>query len=130
MPRQRLSTRIFSSSVLNTAGLLLILLLLLVSFARVLWRDRDLRREEHQLEADLLTEQSEQERMRSMVAYLKSPDYIESEARKTYGFAKPGEQVVVFQDTRAIGKNTVIIGSSNARKWYSYFFENTQAKLR
>jgi cell division protein FtsB len=130
MPRQTLSTRIFSSSALNTAGLVLILVLLLVSFARVLWRDRDLRHEERQLEADLLTEQSEQERMRSMVAYLKSSDYIESEARKTYGFAKPGEQVVVFQDTRAIGKNTVIIGSSNARKWYSYFFENTQVKLR
>lgn len=115
--------KIFSSSTLNTAGLLLILLLLLISFARVLWRDRGLRREEHQLEADLTLEQSEQERMRSMVAYFKSSDYIESEARKTYGFAKPGEQVVVFQDASAVGKNTVNIGSSNARKWYSYFFE-------
>ncbi len=130
MPRQRLSTRIFASKALNTAGLVLILLLLIISFARVLWRDRDLRHEQHQLEADLVTEQTEQERMRKMVEYLKSPDYIESEARKTYGFAKPGEQVVVFQGGAAVGKNMVNTGPTNAQKWYAYFFENTQAKLR
>lgn len=123
MPKQRLSSRIFGSSALNTAGLVLILLILIVSFSRALWRDRDLRREQRELEVSLVQEQTEQERMRALVAYLKSPDYIEAEARKTYGFAKPGEQVVVFQESSAIGKNTVKPGPTNARKWYTYFFE-------
>lgn len=129
MPRQTLLSRIFGSSALQTAGLVLVFLLLVVSFGRALWRDRDLRKEERQLESDLAREITEQERMRTMVEYLKSSDYIEAEARKTYGFAKPGEQVVVFQDSgNRIGDVDGSGGVSNTRKWYSYFFESGAQK--
>lgn len=127
MPRQNLPSRLFSSPALNTAGLLLILALLAVSLVRALWRDRDLRREEQQLQKDVVTAQAEQKRMRELIGYLKTPEYIEAEARKTYGFAKPDEQVVIFQGSAAVGKSAVAASEGNASKWYKYFFEDSKS---
>ncbi len=123
MPRQNQLNRLFSSPALNTAGLLLILLLLSISLVRALWRDRDLRQEEHQLQKDVVEAHAEQKRMRELIGYLKTPEYIEAEARKTYGFAKPDEQVVIFQGSAAVGKTAVVASEGNPSKWYKYFFE-------
>lgn len=103
-----------------------VLALLVIGFGRALWRDRDLRREMHALENEVTKQEAEQERMHKLVAYLKSPDFIEAEARTTYGFAKPGEQVVVFQESANVGKTTVSRGKTNAAKWFSYFFEQAE----
>lgn len=107
----------------------MILLLLVISLVRALWRDRDLRHEEQQLQKDVTEAHIEQQRMREMIGYLKTPEYIESEARKTYGFAKPNEQVVIFQGSAAVGKSAVVATEGNSSKWYKYFFEDSAQHL-
>ncbi len=61
-----------------------------------------------------------------LIGYLKSDEYVELEARKTLGYKKPGEKVVVIKN---INGDTEVRGvqdrknSSNLKKWFTYFFQ-------
>ncbi len=125
MPRERFRSRLIASPWLPVWGLGLLCLILTMSIVQTVWRDRGLRHEMKKLESEVSTALSEQERLTSLIVYLKSPGYIESEARRTFGFAKPGEEVVVFQNS-ASNKKGEPGGGSNARKWFRYFFEQAQ----
>ncbi|MFH1457066.1 MAG: septum formation initiator family protein [Patescibacteria group bacterium] len=63
-----------------------------------------------------------------LLSYLKTDENIELEARKTLGYKKPGEKVVVITN----GLNQQVLGinnikeSSNPQKWFRYFFESAQ----
>jgi cell division protein FtsB len=61
-----------------------------------------------------------------LIGYLKSDEYVELEARKTLGYKKPGEKVVVIKnvngDSQVKGAQDRKNGS-NPKKWFSYFFQ-------
>ncbi|MFH1610435.1 MAG: septum formation initiator family protein [Patescibacteria group bacterium] len=61
-----------------------------------------------------------------LIGYLKSDEYVELEARKTLGYKKPGEKVVVIKningDSQVKGVQTNK-NQSNPKKWFSYFFK-------
>lgn len=61
-----------------------------------------------------------------LIGYLKSDEFVELEARKTLGYKKPGEKVVVIKN---INGSSQVKGAqdrkddSNPKKWFSYFFQ-------
>ncbi len=107
---------------------IMVLILIIVSFSRTVVKDRSIRGEIRDLETQQEKLEQEQKTARAFVDYLKSDAYIESEARKNFGFVKPGEQVIVIQggETAATKQKQEI---SNPKKWFLYFFNPTHGQL-
>ena len=63
-----------------------------------------------------------------LLVYLKSNESMELEARKTLGYKKPGEKVIVIEgsgNAEALGAQNNQ-ENSNLQKWFRYFFNNKE----
>lgn len=121
--------RFFESKLFFVAGIGA-LILLSVNLTRAQLKDRAIRAEirKFQEEVDLLEkEQGQYEDLRAM---LESAEFLEKEARRSLGYAKPGEQVVVIEENvkckvengKCADENASQQELSNPKKWWLYFF--------
>lgn len=119
-PNKKLTQYVRSrASLLAGLGLLAFLL---VSFTRTLYRDREIRVEIRQLEAHAAKLEKQKNQSQQWVAYLKSDAYLEHEARKNFGYAKPGEKVVIIEGETSQGQAEGQRDRTNPQKWFAYFF--------
>ncbi len=73
-----------------------LLLVLIVSYARARISHRPLRRELGDLQAELRSLETENVRLKQQLRYLKSAENIKREARDKFNIAEPGEKVIVL----------------------------------
>lgn len=117
--------------------LLFICLFLIVFFSSNLIRDylnkKQLNKEIDKLQQKIndLTDKNDQ--LTNLIGYLKSPEYLEEEARIKLNKKKPGEEVIIvpnnieLDDTPTVLKindNKMINNklNNNLKKWWQYFF--------
>ena len=87
-----------------------------------------------QKESDLEQVQLQAEIKQKFIEYQKTDNYIELQAREHFGYARPGETIVIlpekFRDTGIQTKNQTRVNAqqsekvvvSNPRLWWQYFF--------
>ncbi|MDO8505666.1 MAG: septum formation initiator family protein [bacterium] len=121
--------RFFKSKLFFVVGIV-VLAFLSLNLIRAQLKDRAIREEiaKSQDEVDMLEkERSGYEELRTM---LNTNEFLEKEARRSLGYAKPGEQVVVIEENQTCKmKNEKCTQGdegekqiSNPRKWWIYFF--------
>ncbi len=98
-------------------------ILLFVNFARMMTRDHLVRREIARLEGEVDRMESEYRRLEETRNFFKTDFFREQENRKSLGYARVGEKVVVIEGftqkidgVRSEGK------LSNPQKWWKYLF--------
>lgn len=114
----------FNSPLFFIVGIAL-LLLLSVNLTRAQLRGRVIRSEILKLQDETTALERERQSYEALIAFLQSPDFLEKEARRTLGYAKPGEQVVVIEREQQEQLQQQEQPISNPRKWWVYFFGKT-----
>lgn len=78
----------------------------------------------NELKQEITSLQGQQNNLSSLIEFLGTDAYIESEARKKLSMQKSGEQLVVVPDAiktpADLNENT---GSNSAHRWWRYFFD-------
>ena len=114
--------RFFKSKLFFVVGIA-VLALFSTNLTRAQLKDRAIRLEikKSQEEVDALErERGQYEELRTM---LQTSEFLEKEARRTLGYAKPGEQVVVIEQGQRDRQDQVAQREiSNPKKWWIYFF--------
>lgn len=111
--------------------------------AVISWRGYEKHREKEKISEDVLKLQEEAQKieeetqkLNDRIAYLRTPGYVEREAKDKLNLKKPGESVAVVQSDRFQQEPTwvkdpqpkrevrMLINSSvsNPRKWWRFFF--------
>lgn len=124
--------RFFASRLFFVVGVG-VLLLFSVNLTRAQLKDRAIRAETEKLQAEVNALEAERQGYESLLALLDTPAFSEKEARKSLGYVKPGEQVVVIETN--VKCNPPVGGANeecveggdaekmtNPRKWWVYFF--------
>ncbi|MDQ5938890.1 MAG: hypothetical protein QG642_580 [Patescibacteria group bacterium] len=106
----------------------LILIVLLVLSAVKVIREAIVRYEINKeiaaLENQLGDLESKSDKLGSMIAYLKTDQYIEKEARTKLNLVKPGEKQINFtSSTDSLAQVDLSKKSPNYIKWFNYFFQ-------
>ena len=111
----------------------LVLLLIIVTFSREVYRRIELNSEIAGLEEQVTKLQQRQTELTNLLDYFKSPLFQEQEARKKLGLAKPGESIVIVPlESSSYANTNETAGSqkgeskegttlSNAQKWWRFF---------
>lgn len=99
----------------------------MVFWGREAWHRYQVEREINNLRAEISKAQSGSERLEEALAYLRTPEYKERQARSLLGLQKPGEFVVALpqsaEDKTAEAEAESASGG-NPRQWWLYFFGN------
>ncbi len=109
-----------------------IVFFLVLGFGREYLRNLEIERNIRQLEEENTALEGQKLESLSVIASLSSEYYLEGEARKKHGLAKPGEQLVIVEDgggaTDQDGGATTEDGGggSNVAHWFSYFFDHSR----
>jgi|GEM_PF-1926619 len=116
-------SRIWNSNLFS----FFLLILLVLSFVKVT-KEIILRYEINQeikhLEAQLNNLNSKTDKMDKLVAYLKTDEYIEKQARTKLNLLKAGEkQINLLSDDETSEQIVETDKGSNIIKWYNYFFQ-------
>lgn len=78
-----------------------------------------------QLRTEIASYEQKNQEYTQLVAYLQSPEFIESEAKLKYGMKKKGEYAVIIPNARAAAPAPVSVQDdrrSNPQLWMTYFF--------
>ncbi len=124
--------------------LILLISVVILGIAVVIsWRGYEKYREKEKISEDVLKLQEEAQKieeetqkLNDRIAYLRTPEYVEREAKDKLNLKKPGESVAVVQPDRFQQESTqvedpqpkrevrIVINSSisNPKKWWSFFF--------
>ena len=121
--------KFYASKLFFIAGIGL-LLLFSVNLSRAQFRDREIRSEIKKLQTEADDLQKQKEAHEALLSFLQTPEFLEKEARRTLGYAKPGEQVVVIEknvkckmkNEKCDAGDDIEKSMSNPRKWWIYFF--------
>lgn len=117
----------FSSKLLGTKFFTLSLALAVgfftVSWVRMLSRDSDVQGDIARLERDTERLETEHKRLEDIRNFYKTDFFLEQETRKSLGYVKEGEHVVVIEgakrdDILGVGEPEL----SNPQKWWKYLF--------
>lgn len=107
---------------------IVVLTFLVMGFGREYLRNREISRSIADLEVQ--NEQLATKKLASLsvIESLSSEYYLEGEARRKHGLAKPGEELVIINDAEAatVTKDGEAMedGGGNAAKWFLYFFDH------
>ncbi|MBI4135390.1 septum formation initiator family protein [Candidatus Uhrbacteria bacterium] len=115
--------RFFASPLFFVVGIGL-LIMLSISLTRAQFSDRQIRSEIAQLEFQVQELEGERAGYEEFLSLLKTPQFLEKEARRSLGYVLPGEKIVVIeqQDKRDTRDKQDEQELSNPRKWWIYFF--------
>jgi len=122
--RRKFNFRDFLDSNAFIALGVLFLILLSVSLGRSLFKDYKIKKDIQRLETEVTRLEGEQKQLVSLRDFFKTDFYIEQESRKSLGYAKPGEKVVIIE--KELGQDTDDKQASelgNPRKWLKYFLQ-------
>jgi cell division protein FtsB len=105
---------------------IVILVLLVASFAREFSRRYYLEQQIKSLETQVEDLASKNDQFGQLINYLKTENFTEEEARLKMGLKKPGEEVVVINQPAtgegASANNSPPAELANPAKWWYYFF--------
>ena len=121
--------RFFESKLFFVAGIG-VLALFSINLTRAQLKDRTIRAEIQKSQEEVDALEGERDRYEKLKSMLTTSEFLEKEARRTLGYAKPGEQVVVIEENvkckmengKCIEDNEAHRQISNPRKWWIYFF--------
>lgn len=114
-------TRFGTLFVINIA----VLALLGLGFGREYLRNLEIERSIRALEAENTALGGQQLESLSVIQSLSSEYYLEGEARKKHGLAKPGEELVVLKNDDEATRSAALMEEKtvgNPERWYQYFF--------
>ena len=123
-PQQSKFLTFFNSKAFIFLGLVLIFLLSL-AFYKEYSRQEKVNAEISQLEEEIKSYDESSYDLARLINYLKTDDYVEMEARRTLGFRKQGERVIIIKNEEPVAE---VLGEqeranlTNAEKWFNYFF--------
>ena len=116
------------------AGNIVLVVLLLWGLVGEIGRSQSLQTDIDRLESQARALEDQNARLTTLGTALATNDRLEREARVKLGLQKPGESVIIVQDTRgqsgaiqpvAVGSasDTPVAQLSNPQKWWKYFFQ-------
>lgn len=116
----------FGSSVMRSK---IFLLVLLVVFAFSAWSLINEYGRRQKIEAEITKQKEAIQKLEDknkdlsgLIDYLRSPDYVEKEARDKLTLSKPGESLIIIEedDQNVTSENNQL---SYSAKWWNYFFK-------
>lgn len=118
--------RLFSSQRFLAILSLTFLIILLFPIAKTYTQKKLMEKEISDIQEEIAVYQKNNQELKEMIAYLESDQSLEEQARLNLNLKKPGEQVVVIDNS----KNTVDSSTAttteetvgNFAKWWNYFF--------
>lgn len=118
--------RLFSSQRFLAILSLTFLIILLFPLAKTYTQKKLMEKEISDIQEEIAVYQKTNQELKEMISYLESDQSLEEQARLNLNLKKPGEQVIVIDDS----KNSVDTGIStttgeivsNFTKWWRYFF--------
>ncbi len=118
------SVRAFFESRFVNLILVVLLVLSVVKVFREAMVRYEINKEIGTLENQLNDLESKSDKIGNMIAYLKTDQYIEKEARTKLNLVKPGEKQINFVSSTAGSVQAELAKSSpNYVKWFNYFFK-------
>lgn len=122
--RKKESSRSFFESKFVNLVLVVLLILSIVKVVREALVRYEINREINSLEGQLNDLESKSNKLNQLIAYLKTDQYIEKEARLKLNLVKPGEKQINFSSTTGDDSTTVALETTpNYIKWFNYFFQ-------
>lgn len=118
--------RLFSSQRFLAILSLTFLIVLLFPLAKTYTQKKLMEKEISDIQEEIAVYQKTNQELKEMISYLESDQSLEEQARLNLNLKKPGEQVIVIDDS----KNSVDASTptttgeivSNFTKWWRYFF--------
>lgn len=106
-----------------------VLAFLVLGFGREYLRNLEIERSIADLAAQNETLEGKKLESLSVIASLSSEYYLEGEARRKHGLARPGEQLAIIEDgvvtdSAATTSDASTTTASNALHWWEYFFDH------
>lgn len=121
--KRTLAYRLLQSKTLAVV-LVIIAIVSIFRFSREVTLRVRFTKQVNDLKQQIISLQQQQNNLSSLIEYLGTDAYLESEARKKLSMRKPGEQLVVVPDAN---KPTGVLtenGETNfAQLWWQYFFQ-------
>ena len=108
--------------------LMLLLVLSVLKVGKELARRHQINQEIATLNEELIKSQANQEKLESLITYLKTDQYIEEQARLQLNLSKPGEKRIDLSggddllETEQINQGDL----SNLQKWFDYFLKQSK----
>ena len=117
-------SRLFQSKLILVA-LFIITVVSAIRLTHEISRRVSINAEISELKSEIQRMQDEQRSPTSFIEYLKTDTYIEEQARKRLNLRKPGENVVVVENTQDQSLRTRdMVASGTPALWWNYFFSN------
>ncbi len=122
--KKKYSTKAFFESRFVNIILVVLLILSLTKVVKEAIVRYEINKEITALENQLGDLESKSGKIENMIAYLKTDQYIEKEARTKLNLVKPGEKQINFtSSTDTYAKVDANKEDSNYIKWFNYFFK-------
>lgn len=122
--RRSVFNKLITFKFLGIFGLLIVVLLG-INWWRLNAKDVSMKREIKKLETEVMKLEEENKRLVGLRDLFQTEFFIEDESRKSLGYAKPDERVIILEKTQ-----DGMMGQeqdqplSNPEKWMRYFFGN------
>lgn len=121
--RRGFLSRNFLGSRLFALLLVLLVIFFTVNWMRMFARDSAVRSDIARLERETERLEGEYNRLEDFRNFFKTDFFLEQETRKSLGYAKAGERVVVIEGAkRSDVRPTAEQELSNPQKWWKYLF--------
>ena len=105
---------------------LVVTILLATNLVGTVSHDYKVRSEIKRLEDEKARLEAEQKRLSDLHDLFKSPFFVEGESRKSLGYAKPGEKMIIVEPGAIkVSGDGEEESLSNPQKWWKYFFEHS-----
>ncbi len=105
---------------------LLAAILLTTNLVGTVSHDYKVRSEIKRLEDEKARLEAEQKRLSDLHNLFQSPFFVEEESRKSLGYAKPGEKMIIVEPgSIKVSGDGEEENLSNPQKWWKYFFEHS-----
>lgn len=121
----------FIHRVMTSRGVLLLegilIVIILIGITKEVVRRVSLREEISTLEQQIAELQAQNRSLGEYVASINTDSFREREARKRLNLQRPGETLLIVPEANGASQVTSVAssaqpGSSNARRWWTYFF--------
>ena len=120
--------RLFSSQRFLAILALGFLIMILFPLAKTYTQKKILETEINEVQREIASFEKNNQELREMIDYLQSEQSLEEQARLNLNLKKPGEQVIVIDNSQKLAslavEATPLDSSSNFNKWWRYFFIN------
>ena len=131
MKKEKSIRRFLSSKLFFLLGIV-VLGFLLVALANKFLEGREISREMEISKQEIARLETKNSELSDLLGYLNTDDFLEQEARLKFNMQKPGESVMIVQETGRAEKNeekpsVAASGGgekTNPAKWWDYFFNH------